>query len=33
VALGGEELDDAFSLDRALRNTGAIFEALDGVEE
>jgi adenylosuccinate lyase len=33
VPLAVEELDDAFSLDRALRNTGAIFDALDGVEE
>ena len=27
-----EVLDEAFSLDRALRNTGSVFAALDGVE-
>ena len=29
--LGSEALDEAFSLDRALRNTGALFAALDAV--
>ena len=29
VPLTAEALDDAFSLERALRNTGAVFEALD----
>jgi adenylosuccinate lyase len=33
VPLGPDVLDDAFSLARALRNTGAIFDALDEVEE
>jgi adenylosuccinate lyase len=31
VRLGADGLDQAFSLERALRNTGAIFEALDAV--
>jgi hypothetical protein len=26
-----DQLDDAFSLERALRNTKLVFEALDGV--
>jgi hypothetical protein len=29
VPLSAEQLDEAFSLERALRNTGAVFEALD----
>jgi len=32
VRLTGEELDDVFDLTRAVRNTGATFEALDAVE-
>ncbi|MGI9033957.1 MAG: adenylosuccinate lyase [Acidimicrobiales bacterium] len=32
VPLTAAQLDEAFSLERALRNTGAIFDALDGVE-
>jgi adenylosuccinate lyase len=32
VTLSGEQLDDAFSLERALRNTGAVFDALDAIE-
>ena len=31
VTIGSEALDEAFSLDRALRNTGALFAALDAV--
>jgi adenylosuccinate lyase len=31
VTIGAEELDDAFSLERALRNTGRVLDALDGV--
>jgi adenylosuccinate lyase len=31
VLLTGEQLDDAFSIERSLRNTGAVFEALDAV--
>jgi adenylosuccinate lyase len=31
VPLGPAELDDAFSLQRSLRHTGAVFEALDAV--
>jgi adenylosuccinate lyase len=27
-----DQLDDAFSLERALRNTKLVFEALDGVD-
>ncbi len=30
VTVGAEALDEAFSLARALRNTGAVFDALDG---
>jgi adenylosuccinate lyase len=32
VTLSAAELDEAFSLERSLRNTGAVFEALDAVE-
>jgi adenylosuccinate lyase len=32
VPLDASVLDEAFSLDRALRNTGAVFDALDAVE-
>ena len=32
VTLSAEQLDDAFSLERALRNTGAVFDALDAIE-
>jgi adenylosuccinate lyase len=32
IPLTEAELDDAFSLDRALRNTGRIFDALDDVD-
>ena len=32
VALTPEQLDNAFSLDRSLRNVGAVFAALDAVE-
>jgi adenylosuccinate lyase len=32
VPLGPEQLDDAFSLERALRNTGLVLDALDEVE-
>ena len=32
VTIGSEALDEAFSLDRALRNTGALFDALDAVD-
>jgi len=31
VPLSSERLDEAFSLQRALRNAGAVFEALEGV--
>jgi adenylosuccinate lyase len=31
VLLTGDQLDDAFSIERSLRNTGAVFEALDAV--
>jgi adenylosuccinate lyase len=31
VTLSAEALDDAFSLERALRNTGGVFDALDGL--
>jgi adenylosuccinate lyase len=31
VTLPSEALDDAFSLERALRNTGAVFDALDAL--
>ena len=31
VTVGAEALDQAFSLDRSLRHTGAVFEALEGV--
>jgi adenylosuccinate lyase len=32
VTIGADALDEAFSLTRALRNAGAVFEALDGVD-
>jgi adenylosuccinate lyase len=32
VPLDGAALDEAFSLERSLRNTGAVFDALEGVE-
>jgi adenylosuccinate lyase len=32
VKLTGDEFDDAFSLQRSLRNTGAIFDALEGIQ-
>jgi adenylosuccinate lyase len=32
VALDAGQLDEAFSLERALRNTGRIFDALEGVD-
>ncbi|MDQ4132127.1 MAG: adenylosuccinate lyase [Actinomycetota bacterium] len=32
VDVAEEQLDEAFSLERSLRNTGAVFEALDDVE-
>ena len=32
VTLSSAELDEAFSLERALRNTGSIFEALEDIE-
>jgi hypothetical protein len=32
VPLAPEQLDDAFSLDRALANAGSVFEALEEVE-
>ena len=31
VTLPAEALDEAFSLERALRNTGGVFDALDGL--
>jgi adenylosuccinate lyase len=31
VLLTGDQLDDAFSIERSLRNTGTVFEALDAV--
>jgi adenylosuccinate lyase len=31
VTIGGDALDEAFSLERSLRHTGAIFDALDAV--
>jgi hypothetical protein len=31
VTLDEAALDDAFSLERALRNTGRIFDALEGI--
>jgi adenylosuccinate lyase len=33
VPLGREQLDEAFNLYRALRNTGVIFDAIADVEE
>jgi adenylosuccinate lyase len=32
VTIGAEALDDAFSLERALRNTGTVLDALDDVD-
>jgi adenylosuccinate lyase len=32
VPLAGAQLDDAFSLDRALRNIGPVFDALEEIE-
>jgi adenylosuccinate lyase len=32
VALSAESLDDAFSLDRSLRNTSGVFDAMDRIE-
>jgi adenylosuccinate lyase len=32
VSVSEDALDEAFSLERALRNTDRIFEALDGVD-
>ena len=32
VTLDADQLDDAFGLDRALRNIGGVFDAMDGVE-
>ena len=32
VTLSADALDDAFSLDRSLRNTSAVFDALDRIE-
>ena len=32
VTLGSDALDEAFSLERALRHIGAVFDALEAVE-
>ena len=32
VPLTAEQLDEAFSLERALRNVGSVFEAIEEVE-
>ena len=32
VALSADALDDAFSLERSLRNTSTVFEAMDRIE-
>jgi len=32
VQVGADQLDEAFSLQRSLRNTSAIFDALEGVQ-